>query len=300
MQPDFHSWKIDEDCLLVIEADQMQPYTVFEKYIQMFQRFLCLAVQRPIYPFHTLGSLDKPERIVNGEPIFRDFLIIRKLLIPNSSQLMPQDQLFTLHEIGSSPVDTFGRFAARQEQLDAPLDLYFSTIYKESLLPRVEFLTLAQSLEAYHRTTMSGKYMDDTTYHDGLRKRLWESITTSPEINADFRASLNKQLDYLHEFSLRRRLMDLAKKHAAVLEAFIGSPEEFSGTVSDLRNQLTHPGEGNPKPEADYRRLIHLSETMALLIEVCFLSEIGFTQDRVKEIILNRSKRSYRLHRGWI
>jgi hypothetical protein len=147
---------------------------------------------------------------------------------------------------------------------------------------------------------MSGKYMDDRSYHDGLRKRLWESIPTPPEISADFRASLNIKLNYLREFSLKKRLKDLAKKHTDILEIFIGNPEEFSATVSDLRNKLTHPSEGGTKAETDYRKLLGFSEKMALLIEVCFLSEIGFTHDRVKEIISNRSQRAYRVHQGWI
>ena len=180
------------------------------------------------------------------------------------------------------------------------MDLYFATIYKDGWLPRVEFLTLAQGLEAYHRATMPGKYVDDESYRAGLRQKLWAVIPTPPEIDADFREGLDRRLDHLHEFSLRKRLKELAKKHAAILEGLIGDAKSFSDIVSDLRNKLTHPEEGNSKSDKDYRKLLKLSEKMALLLEVCFLSEMGFTQERIKEIIFNRSKRAFRIHQGWV
>ena len=104
----------------------------------------------------------------------------------------------------------------------------------------------------------------------------------------------------MHEFSLRKRLKELAKKHATILEGLIGDAKSFADTVSDLRNKLTHPGEENAKADKDYQKLLKFSEKMALLLEVCFLDEMEFTRERIKEIIFNRSKRAFRIHQGWI
>jgi len=147
---------------------------------------------------------------------------------------------------------------------------------------------------------MPGKYEDDETYKTGLRKKLWNVVPTPPDIDVDFRTALERKLDYLNEFSLRKRLKELAIKHAAVLQDFIGTADSFSVIVSDLRNKLTHPGEGNEKPDKDYRKLIKYSEMMGLLLEVCFLDEMGFAQEAIKEIIVNRSKRALRIDRGWV
>ena len=302
VRPDFNTLQITEDCSLVLEAQQMQPYLVFLKYITAFQRFLCLAVQQRVYPVEIIGRIDQPKQIVNDQPIFEDYLIIRKASIEGWSRdkLIPDDQLFTVHELNASPAEVFKRFVERQDRLQSSMDLYFSTIYNRTHLPRVEFLTLAQSLEAYHRATMSGKYMDDETYHAGLRQKLWDAIPLPPEIDASFRASLDKKLEYLHEFSLRKRLKELIKKRAVVIEPLIGNAEDFSTMVSESRNRLTHPGDGKTLPDEDYRKLWQLSEKMALLIEVCFLDEIGFAQHRVKEMILKRSQRARRVYRGWV
>jgi hypothetical protein len=84
------------------------------------------------------------------------------------------------------------------------------------------------------------------------------------------------------------------------LEPLIGKTEDFSKAVSDLRNELTHPGHGSSGTEADYHKLVHLSEQMALLLEVCFLDEMCFPQEQINAIICNRSQRANRIHRGWV
>lgn len=147
---------------------------------------------------------------------------------------------------------------------------------------------------------MSGKYENNETYKKGLRTKFWNVVPMPPEIDADYREALSKKLDYLNEYSLRKRLKELAIKHTAVLQELIGTTDSFSGVVSDLRNKLTHPGEENEKTDKDYRKIIKYSEMMALLLEVCFLDEIGFTQETIKEIIFNRSKRARRIYQGWV
>ena len=302
VQPDFHSFNIKENCTFVLEVEQMQPYLVFEEYIYAFQLFLSLAIQHPVRALQIVGNIDKPRETIQSTPIFEDFLIIRKISKSDweDDKLIPQFLLFNLHDLHPSPAAIFERFVERKEKLSAAIDLYFSTIYNNGGIPRVEFLTLAQSLEAYHRAVMPGKYEDGETYKNGLRTKFWNVVPVPPEIDADFRAALAKKLDYLNEFSLRKRLKELAIKHTAILKELIGDANSFSELVSDLRNKLTHPGEGNEKPDKDYRKLIRFSEMMALLLEVCFLDEIGFTQEAIKDIIFNRSKRARRIHQGWV
>ncbi|MBI5386170.1 MAG: hypothetical protein HZA90_15980 [Verrucomicrobia bacterium] len=302
VQPDYHSLQVTEDCVLIIEADTMQPYATFEEIANTFQRFLCLALQGPVYALNLTGRIDQPKKVVQNTPVFEDFLIIRKLSLDNSShKKLPQDLLFTCHELGTSPASAFGKFVERQNKLEAAMDLYLSTIYGDNQPPRVTFLTLAQSLEAYHSATKPGKYMDDGHYGAGLRKRLWDAIPSDDDpIDSDFRESLRTKLDHLHRFSLNKRLKDLAIQHRGILESLMGDPKEFAKTISDLRNKLTHPSDATAAVEQDWRRLWRLSDMMALLVEVCFLDDMGFTEESIKRMVLNRSRRAYRIHRGWV
>jgi hypothetical protein len=301
-QPDYHAFDIKENCTFVLEAEQMQPYLAFEEYIYAFQLFLSLAIQHPVRALQIIGHIDKPKQTIQDIPVFEDFLIIRKIAKSDweEDKLIPQFLLFNLHDLHPSPASIFERFVQRKEKLSAAVDLYFSTIYNDGGLPRVEFLTLAQGLEAYHRATMPGKYEADEKYQGGLRMKLWNAVPTPPEIDSDFRSALARKLDYLNEFSLRKRLKELATKHACILQELIGPADTFSGIVSELRNKLTHPGEGTEKPDKDYHTLIKYSEMMELLLEVCFLEEMGFAQEVIKEIVFNQSKRARRLYQGWV
>ncbi len=303
MQPGVNHVQIEQDCILVLEAKHMLPYANFAQYFNAFQRFLCLAIQRPIYSTKIIGNIDQPKFIANETPVFEDYMMIRKATGVDDwekEKLTPHDQLFILSELKPSPELVFKQFMERQECLEAPMDLYFSTVYNQTHLPRVEFLTLAQSLEAYHRVAMPGVYMNEESYRGGLHEKLSQVIATSPELEADFRASLNKKLQYLNEFSLLKRLRDLARKHATILQPFLGKAEDFSQSVSDLRNKLTHPTKTSVGADKDYHRLLRLSEQMALLLEVCFLNEIGFAEDQIKAIVSDRSKRAVRIDHGWI
>jgi hypothetical protein len=178
----------------------------------------------------------------------------------------------------------------------ATVDLYMSTIYHPDQLLRARFLTLVQAIEAYHRVSMPGKYMDEKTYHTGLRELLWQAIPAT--IDPDFREALKNKLKYLHEFSLRKRIEALTHKYTAVIGKLLGSAGNFASTISELRNRLTHPEPLNAEAELDYKILWHVSEKIALLLETCFLDEFGFTENRIKEIVRSRSQRARHVHFG--
>jgi hypothetical protein len=294
--PGFHTLSIEQDCALHIEADSMQPYAAFADCISSFQQFLPLALQRSAYPTKIAGRIE-------DTPYSNDFLVIRSRSPAESKRpaCTPHDFLFTSHELTSTPAEAFTRFVDRQKELAASMDFYFTTVHHKLSLPRVRFLTLAPSLEAYHRATQPGRYIDEEAYQKGLRKLLWDAIPKDDQIIAkDFLESLATKLNYLHEFSLRKRLKELATKHRATLESLIGTPEAFSAAVADKRNQLTHASQENRGATDDFHTLLVLCDRMALLLEVCLLDEIGFTPDRLKQTITTRSNRARSIHQGWV
>lgn len=302
LSPDFNTLSIDQDCALHMEADSMQPYAVFAECISSFQQFLTLALQKSAYPTRITGRIDQPRQVIEDTPIYDDYLLIRSRSPVESKRpaCTPYDFLFTSHELSSTPAEAFTRFVDRQRELAASMDLFFTTVHHKFSLPRVRFLTLAQSLEAYHRATQPGRYVSDEAYQ-GLRGLLWDAIPKDDQtIGKDFLESLSTKLNYLHEFSLRKRLKELATKHRAIIETLIGTPEAFSAAVADTRNQLTHATQHNQAVAEDYRTLSVLCDKMALLLEVCFLDEIGFTHDRLKQIVTTRSTRARSVHQGWV
>jgi hypothetical protein len=290
---------IEEKCLLKIEAGALAPYSAFEKLFHGFQKFLSFALQRPSYAIEIIGKTDVPRQIIQGRKLYEDHLIIRHLSMREwgREELIPQDTLFTLSELAEPLEDAMGRFFSKRERLQVPIDLYLSTIYHPDQLLRARFLTLAQAIEAYHRVSMPGKYVDDKTYYKGLMKVLLEAIPR--ELDLGFRSALENKLKYLHEFSLRKRVEALAQKYATVLGKLLGPAENFASTVSELRNQLIHAeSSSDPRAEVDWKKQWDLSEKMALLLETCFLDEVGFGESRIKKIVSSRSQRARSVHFG--
>jgi hypothetical protein len=251
---------IEEKCLLKIEADALAPYFAFENLFHGFQEFLSLALQRPSYAMEIIGNTDTPKQIIQGEKLYEDLLIIRHLSIRewDREELIPQDTLFTLRELGHSLENVISRYLLKRDRLQVAVDLYMSTIYHSDQLLRATFLTLVQAIEAYHRVSMLGN----------------EALT------------------------LRKRVEALTHKYTAVMGNLLGPPGDFASTISELRNRLTHPKPSNAEAELDYKMLWHLSEKIALLLETCFLDELGFTENRIKEIVRSRSQRARHVHFG--
>jgi hypothetical protein len=289
---------IEEDCALVIEAETLAPFEKFADVFHPFQHFLSFALQRPALALHVVGRIDEPREVIQGQPIFEDFLVIRQLTRSDFSKaLLPHDMLFTLQELEESAENSVGKFFSNYDRLKPALDLYMSTLYHPDQLLRLRFLTLAQCAEAYHRVTMPGRYMADEQYNNGLRKLLWNTIPS--EIDAPFRAALKNKLKYLNEYSLRKRIEALASKHTEIIGKFLGSPDEFAESVSELRNKLTHPEPSSDAlGKAGWKDMWRLSEKLALLLEACFLDEFGFRNDQIRDIVRTRSERSRRVHFG--
>jgi hypothetical protein len=295
--PEAGSLTIREKCDLIIEAPSLTPYSAFEDLLYTFQKFVSFALQRPVYATQITGHIDRPRQIIQGHKIFQDYTIIRKLSLKkwDREDLIPQDMLFTLGELDQSLEVVFGRFFSKRQLLKPSMDLYLSTVYNPTQLTRAEFLTLAQSVEGYHRVSMPGKYISDDGYML-VQEALWNAIPS--QVSGDFRQSLKNRFKYLHEFSLRKRIEALAEKYESILGNLLGPAKIFASSISDVRNKLTHPTPADIAETTDPVNLWHLSEKIALLLEVCFLAELGFGDARIKEIVRSRSERARHVHFG--
>ena len=297
LSPGFGDCKLSEDCVFSIEAKELTPYESFQDLIHRFQHFVALGVSRPVYALSVSARVDKPKQVFQGQEIYEEFEIIRKLSHGNEKleSLTPHDMQFCLADLQPQPAQFLKRFFDKHQLLEPVCDLYFSTLYNREMYVQQQFLSLAHAVEAYHRAFIGGKYQPDDTYRNGLQKILWAAIPQ--DVDADFRASLKNKLKYLHEFSLRKRVQDICVRHAAVLKPFLGEATQFAGAVADQRNWLTHPdaaAEDRPK-ETDWTGIWLKVEQLSLLIEVCLLQELGFDDDAIAKL-LPRNRRTRAIH----
>lgn len=109
------------------------------------------------------------------------------------------------------------------------------------------FLSLAASLEAFHRIEYGGSYLPKEEYHQGLYKKLIQIVKDYPGLDTSFQTSLVEgTLRYAYEFSLRKRLKflmtDLFKFGINYFNDIV--KEKKWDKIVDIRNMNTHISEG--------------------------------------------------------
>jgi len=298
--PEYGKCSLSENCLLAVEAKKLMPFESFETIILQFQGFVALALTRPVYTRSLKGRIDKPKAIIQGQSIYDDFEIIRKDAPRDekNERLMPHDMQFCLVDLQPEPSAFIKQYFEKRKLLEPVSDLYLSTLYNPRMYVQQRYLALAHAIEAYHRAFVGGKYQSNDEYRDGLEKRLWDAVPET--IDPDFRSSLKNKLKYLHEFSLRKRVRDICEKYSTVLTPYLGEATAFASAVADQRNLLTHPDPTSEeqRPPIDLIKVWLKCEQLSLLLEVCLLHEIGFSEEEVSKLMQrNRRIQAIQLNR---
>ena len=172
----------------------------------------------------------------------------------------------------------------RYEAIRPVIDLYIGNIYNQHSYLEHRFLSFIQALESYHRrSNFSNTYMKKENYN----KVLNNLIKCIPkEVIGDFRQSMKSRFKYLNEYSLKKRLDEIINKFNTLLGNFI--PKDFSKEVKDIRNYLTHYDKQSIKTIPSREKLFILSEKLQIILEICLLHEIGFTDSQIKKTMSDK------------
>lgn len=288
--PGYGRCELTEYCHLRVSSGELASYEKLEEVIHRIQHFIALGVARPVYALSVKAFTQSAEEI-EQQPVE----IIRAISVtPTGKRLMPHELQFGLNDLQPDPSFYVQNFLDKHDQLKPVCDLYFSTIYHSDMFLRQRFLALAHAVEAYHRIFFGGQYQSTDEYANGLQKKLIAAIPD--EIDRDFKASLKTKLQYLHEFSLRKRIRDICEQFADMLEPSLGNPIKFACSTSELRNRLTHADSeaGEQANPAEWKELWLKSEQLSLLLEVCLLHQLDFSEQKIREL-LPRNRRPERI-----
>jgi ApeA N-terminal domain 1 len=223
----------------------------------------------------------------SGKPIWREVEIIRASARSSAcDEVRPEAMLFTLPDLQEEQRGVFARFLQAEALLQPVFELFFPAYFFD-LPPPQELLNMAHALEAFHRATVGGQYQTDEDYEAGLKQILINAIPS--DLAPDFRASLKRKMDFLHQFSLKRRLKDILRRFASSVTPFLGDRDAFIEAATEARNRLVHASKANPT--TDYSKCWGFAQQLGLVLEVGILAEIGFKEEAINRII-HRGKRA--------
>lgn len=271
---------IRERAEIDVEFSRERTFDECLKVIGCIQRFLSLGIGEPVRPLYVIGQTKKQmeEKIPRTEIFYRDIVKVSK-------RSDPQRMLFTFNDIKDNFEFLLKRWFEKEKSLRDIYDLYFAELYNPHLYIENSFLNFVQALETYHRRVYRGKdkYIDDDEYNE-VREKLIGAIPEN--VDKDLKNRLKDYLEFGNEFSLRRRLNDLFDKYQKILKSFIEeNKKDFIQKVVVTRNYYVHYDEKNKRNIARGKTLYQLTEKLKIWLITCILSELGFTQEKIKKML---------------
>lgn len=162
-------------------------------------------------------------------------------------------------------------------------DLLFSRSIRHSAYISTLFMNTVSAAESFHRrwTTASRRASPEH------KARVARVVTAAPTGDQEW---LRQKLQHSHEPSLAVRLLDLAGVSYTARAAFVGDPAAWSRAIADARNALAHrPANRDDPEEVDPYGLLALEESLAAVLTVCLMRELGFPEEEC----------AHRLLRSW-
>ena len=218
---------------------------------------------------HTIGEgVTKPAKIDIYHPSV--FYYSR-----DESKIDRNRMLFRFSDIQDGAEKMINKWIDSYEQYEHVFNLYFQAQLRPQLSLEVQFLSLAQGLEAYHRENCDDKYMEDDEFKT-LRKKVIQEV---PKKDRNWFAA---RLRRANELSLRDRI----RKMVEVFNNFFDEEEKalFIKLFVDTRNSLTHPSSDLESRAAKGQNLYILCLKTELLFELYFLNLMGFSQEQIQSI----------------
>ena len=186
------------------------------------------------------------------------------------------DMLFRFNDRQNRVESIINKWIENYEQIAPALDLYF--LAKTGTLPswNIQFLTLVQSLEAFHRKTSDEKHMDEDEFKE-IRETL---VSKCPKGERNWFA---QKLNYANELTLKNRIEKMIEPFDFLIDN--ERRPHLVNSIKDTRNYLTHyDSELQPKA-AKGKVLQFLCLKINALFRLHFLKIVGFDEQEINEIV---------------
>ena len=179
------------------------------------------------------------------------------------------------------------------QQVRMPSQLALSILGSERLWLHVEFLSLIQALEGFHRGLYPGTYMSDEAY-EGVKRSIGGAIPN--DIGADHRESLASRIRYGNQISLAKRLNQLVEcLPESVRGGVLGTYGKIPRSWIDTRNYHTHWDEELRANVIEGQEMYYANVRMRSLLRALYLHHVGVPEAALLKAFTNTSNVSQQL-----
>lgn len=241
--------------------------------------------------FEQLGKISTLLSLLCGTPMGADQIKVRMGGKTDLDVLVAlrQDKLCTIEDarfffllrsgLGVDFGQVLSNWFANYEKLATPSQLAQSVLSTDDLWMHVEFLSLMQALEGFHRAVSLGLYIDAAAY-EPIKQKIISGLP--PELESSHRSSLKSRIQYGNEISLSKRLNELAKRLPdEILRRLLGLDGKVPRSWIDTRNYYTHWDEDSRENVLDGVTMHQAGVRLKILLRVLYLDFVGISTDAV-------------------
>lgn len=189
--------------------------------------------------------------------------------------------------------DVVARWFEVYPRVQKPSELALGVLSSEKLWLHVEFLSLMQALEGFHRGLYEGLYMDESSYSP-IKQILSDAIPKA--VSPDHKESLKSRIQYGNEISLRKRLDHLAASlPEQIRKIVLGHDGQVPRTWIDTRNYYTHWNEESRENVLDFQGIYEANVRIRHFIRMLYLNLMGIPEEAIVKSFDNHSDGSRHL-----
>jgi hypothetical protein len=205
----------------------------------------------------------------------------------------PQDFFIAKGALG----DDFGQSVAKwfevYPRVEMPSQIGLGLMATKEMWPNIEFISLMQVLEGFHRGVMDGTYLPAERYAD-VEEALVKAIPSN--LNDDHAKSLRSRIKYGNEVSLRRRVRELlARLPKGIQERLLGKDGKLVQRWVDSRNYFTHWDESLRPGLLDGGELYHTNVRLRHFMRALFLNLMGVSSEAIDKGLAGAHRASQHL-----
>lgn len=263
--------RIGYTSFFVIVPPEGKTINELNKIIQTLRNFLTFAI----------GVETSEPLIVEGyEQENKKVEIIKGIPINDYTDIMQGLMVFPFDAVSHDFNSYLNRWFDASVLLKTVFELFFGTKNNPDLYVDNKFINYMIAIEAFHRIEIGGCYLSEKDY-DFIRKRLIEAIPS--EVSDFHRSSLKSKIRFGFEYSMRKRIDEITEKYANHIKSFIENGDDFREKVVETRNHMIHSSESN-EMVCEGEDLVLITKQMELLLEICLLKKIGFSDEKLNEM----------------
>lgn len=259
-------------------------FTEFKKLIDDLQNFLSFGIGVPVYPIKITAYKNGLNNPIDVYYKLNNF--VKMPLI----KLSPDIIFFNYEDFDGKFENYLRNWFEISEILKPTFNLYFSILYSPKMDLNQQFLSVILALESLHERTYSSKYVTENEF-----KMVYKNLTNAipNKLTQDFKEKIKNTLSFINEFSLRDRLRDILNEYKPIHFESTQNMEKFIDKVIKTRNYLIHHKKELYQKAAKGDELFFLTQKLKLILEICLLSKLGFSIEKIQKLIVKNRWRKY-------